>query len=99
MINHFKASEGVLIGIAKKMGFFDVRFLTNWQDIVGSEISQKCSPVKMTFDLFSRESILLVSSLDLSFKSMFTHYREVILAKVRFYFGVNFIKDVKIAKF
>jgi hypothetical protein len=52
----------------------------------------------MIFDPFSNEAILLVSSLDLSFKSMFTHYREIILMKVKFYFGVNFVKDVKIAK-
>lgn len=98
MINHFKASEELLARIAKKMGFFDVRFLTNWQEIVGIEISQKCSPSKMIFDPFSKEAILLVSSLDLGFKSMFTHYREVVLTRVKFYFGVNFIKDVKIAK-
>jgi hypothetical protein len=98
MINHFKASEGVLTSLSKKMGFFDVRFITNWEEVVGKDIAQKCTPSKMIFDPFSNEAILLVSSLDLSFKSMFTHYREIILMKVKFYFGVNFIKDVKIAK-
>jgi hypothetical protein len=98
MNNHFKLSEEIFAGIATKKGFFDSRFLTNWKDIVGEELALKCSPAKMIFDVFSREAVLFIFSNDLAFKSMLTHYREIILSKVCFYFGVNFVKDVKIAK-
>ncbi len=98
MINHFKASEKLIIELARKKGFFDVRFLTNWEEIVGKEISLKCFPSRLVFDFFTKEATLLVYSEDLSFKSMLTHYKSLILQKVCLYFGINFIKDVKITK-
>ena len=98
MTNPYNASLDVFKIVAQKMGFFDPRFLTNWKDIVGEEIANKCSPSKMVFDRLSREATLFVFSQDFAFKSMLTHYREPILSKIKLYFGINFITDVKISK-
>lgn len=93
-----KLSGGLFKDIAKNLGFFDQRFLTNWGEIIGEELSNKCSPAKIVYDNLSKTATLLLYSEDLSFKSMFSHYKETILSKIKFYFGINFITDVKIIK-
>ena len=95
-LNHF--SFAIFKDIAFKAGFFDVRFLTHWKEIVGEEVSSKCSPAKLIYDQFTKSATLFLHSEDFAFKSMFTHYKAFILEKVKLYFGVPFIVDVKIIK-
>ena len=105
MTKAYKSSESLIHtsaqlfkNIAFKAGFFDVRFLTNWQEILGEEVSSKCSPSKMVYDQFTKSATLFLYSEDLAFKSMFTHYKDFILQKIKLYFGVSFVQDVKIVK-
>ena len=98
MTNPYSASIPIFKDLSKKLGFFDARFLTNWKDIVGDEIAQHCTPSKMIFDKFSNNAILFVYPINPHFKSTFTYQKEAILEKVKFYFGINFVTDVKIAK-
>ena len=98
MTNPYSASHTIFYNLSKKMGFFDPKFLTHWQDIVGKDLAQKCTPSKMIFDKFSQEATLIIFSTDVAFKSMLTHYKEILLNKIKFYFGVNFVKNIKIAK-
>ena len=98
MINAFDAVSALLKTIATKHGFFDQRFITDWGGIVGSEIAQKCLPIKMIFARQKREATLFLSSSDVAFKSMLLYYKEPILNRISLYFGVNFITDVKLAK-
>ena len=98
MTNPYSASISIFQTLSKKLGFFDARFLTNWSDIVGEEIAQSCTPSKMIFDKFSNNAILFIYPLNPHFKSTFTYQKSIILEKVKFYFGINFVIDVKIAK-
>lgn len=84
--------------IAKRKGFFDYRFLTNWSDIVGMDLATKCIPQRLIYSPILKNSILIILSEDVAFKSMFTHYKVMILDKVRFYFGQSSITEVRLAK-
>ena len=98
MTSPYLASIDILQSLSKKLGFFDARFLTHWSEIVGEEIATQCTPSKMIFDKFSNDATLLVSTSNPHFKSTFTYHKELILQKIKLYFGINFITDVKLTK-
>lgn len=89
-------SSAVFKEIAEKNGFFDVRFITEWREIVGSEIANRCLPSKIKYNALQRTITLFISTEDMAFKNLFTYYKDMILGRVRLYFGINNLVDVKI---
>jgi hypothetical protein len=96
MINLHSKANSSIVNLSKKLGFFDVRFLTNWREIVGEEIANSCTPYKIIFDKFSNDATLMLISFNPHFKSTFTYHRQNIINKIQFYFGINKVKNVKI---
>ena len=87
-------SINIFSNIAKKSGLYDVRFLTNWQDIVGIELSLKCSPV--TINRFKNHAVLVIRVSDRFLKANFTYFKQNMLDKIQLYFSTKLITDIKI---
>lgn len=88
--------NGLFSEIAVKCGLFNPNFLTNWRDIVGESLYQKCTPCSLKKDFSSGKFFLIVITKDAFFKANFTHYRQILLDSINLYFGAKFIIDVKI---
>jgi hypothetical protein len=91
------AVSSLLDADLKRRGFNDKRILTNWRDIV-DEIADLCHPVKMTYrkEASGVSITLYVSTNDRSFYSEFIYHRSNIMNRVNFYFGKDYISDVKV---
>lgn len=91
-------SNPIITQIALKRGFKDVRFLTNWTDIVGTEYADIVTPHSLKHDSLLSQSILFLYTKDIAFASRFGFYKEQILARIKKYFGTTNITDAKILR-
>ena len=79
--------EQVVKPVYKKHGFAESRILTQWQDIVGSELAAYSIPQKLIFPRGKKEDgtlhVLVASGRALELQ----HMQPVILDKITMYFG------------
>jgi hypothetical protein len=99
MLSVQECSTEIMKKLAQKSGFFDIRFLTDWKQIAGEQIAESCLPVKIVYDPFLKQGTLFIYSENPHFKSTFIYHKDIILSKVRFYFGVSNITDLKLIKY
>jgi hypothetical protein len=83
--------------ILKKRGFSDTRLVTQWQNIVGQDISKLYSPNKINFFSLSSERILELYPLADFARVKFGFDKELIKLLINTFYGYNFITNVKLA--
>lgn len=92
-----KEVKGLIAPIFKKHGFASVDIVSNWQSIVGQELSNGIIPEKLIFPKGERiNGTLIVKSAGGAFALLFQHKKKHVLDKINTYFGYSAVKEVRI---
>lgn len=80
-----------------KKGFVETDILTNWQDIIGEDLANFTSPLKIDFKPQQRlNGILHLEVPSGAFALEIQHKEKIILQKINTYFGYNAVSSIRI---
>ena len=80
-----------------KKGFVETDILTNWVNIIGEDLADYTSPLKIDFKPQQRNNgILHLEVPNGAFALELQHKEKIILQKINTYFGYNAISGIKI---
>jgi hypothetical protein len=81
----------------KKRGFVETRLISQWDRIIGKELSGRCFPIKIsTHTKHNKTSYTLVVEITDSAAAVeLTYLEPIILEKIATYFGFKAIKSIK----
>ena len=83
--------------ILGKKGFVETDILTNWPDIIGQELADYTSPIKIDFKPQQRNNGTLHLEVPSGAFALEVQHREkIILQKINTYFGYNAISSIRI---
>lgn len=86
--------------IFAKRGFFESRIVTDWHIIVGEKFAKFSYPKKLSFpSRKKKEAVLYIAVSNSSISMNMEYIKDIIIEKISVYFGVNFIKSVKILQY
>ena len=78
-------------------GFASVDILSNWEDIVGPDLSKGIRPEKLTFEKDKRTNgTLYVKSAGGAFAMLFEHQKNRVIERINTFFGYPAVKNIKI---
>jgi len=80
-------------------GFVGADLITNWEEIVGHEISQGVVPVRLTFPQKQRSNgALHVRAAGGAFALLFEHQKARVIERINTYFGYPAISEIRIVQ-
>lgn len=82
----------------RKYGFINTKILSQWSDVVGTEISKICWPEKISFDPGqTRGGVLHLCVSNPAFSLEIQSYQNRIIERIATFFGYQAVSRVKIA--
>jgi len=83
--------------LLKTQGLAGTKILTQWESIVGAQLSQHCMPEKLSFPKGKKSGGTLVISTESGFATELQHMQPLILERLASYFGYQAIVRIVIS--
>lgn len=80
----------------QKHGYLKARLFTQWTEIVGEEMAQKCKPHKLVFPQKTNADGALTLKVQNGFALEIQHSEPLILEKIAIYFGYRAVEQIRI---
>ena len=76
-------------------GFVDIDLITNWKEIIGSDLAQGVVPMKLTFPQNKRtQGTLHVRTASGAFALLFEHQKMRVIERINTYFGYPAVAQI-----
>ncbi len=89
-----EATATAMNDVFKKRGFENNKIITEWNNIVGEELSGKYKPSKITHN--GKSVVLFVDSITLKDRQHITYNKSIIIEKINQFCGHQAIDNIKI---